>query len=79
VAAILRGYIAGHPDAADTLEGIARWWFPAAVVPEAMRSAVERLVEEGVLRRHRGADGTVIYAAPGTPAGQHGRSNASTH
>jgi hypothetical protein len=76
VAAILRGYVASHPDAADTLDGIARWWFPAAVVPEVMRSAVERLVAEGTLRRRESADGTVVYAAAGT---WNGRPHASTH
>ncbi|HEX2828609.1 MAG TPA: hypothetical protein VHP37_19805 [Burkholderiales bacterium] len=63
--AILR-YLALHPDAADSEEGIAEWWMPemgigtnAPAVAEALRSLHRnRLVERETL-----PDGRVIYRA----------------
>lgn len=53
-----------HPQAADTLEGIANWWLPQQryVTAEARIEAVLRqLVMEGALQMRRLPDGTPIY------------------
>ena len=63
--AILR-YLALHPDAADSEDGIADWWMPemgvgtsARAVAEALRS----LHREGLVERETLPDGRVIYRA----------------
>jgi hypothetical protein len=51
-----------HPDAADTVAGIASWWFEG---DEPGVDAVERallgLVDTGVMERRLTLDGTPIY------------------
>ena len=63
VDAILR-YLASHPDAADTSEGIARWWMPAdhAADPDAVLSALARLEAQGLVHRRTNADRHVLYS-----------------
>lgn len=57
-------YLACHPQAADTLPGVARWWVgdDGRYSLEQVRSALDRLVDGGELRRERLADGTDWYA-----------------
>ena len=65
VARALRRYLAAHPDAADTVVGIQRWWL-APAVDEPMplvELALDRLIEEGVMRRVHMQDGRAIYSA----------------
>ena len=53
-----------HPQAADTLEGIADWWLPQQryVTAKARIEAVLRqLVIQGALRMRHLPDGTAIY------------------
>ena len=50
-------YLAEHPNAMDTLEGIAGWWLERhriRVSVEALSRVLERLVESGVLEMKRG-------------------------
>jgi hypothetical protein len=58
-------YLDRHPDAADTLDGIVRWWLPRQHV-DTGRERIERvlggLVERGELRCDRLPDGAVLYA-----------------
>ena len=60
----LLAYLARHPQAADTLPGVARWWVgdDGRYSLEQVRSALDRLVDGGDLRRERLADGTDWYA-----------------
>jgi hypothetical protein len=61
-AAIL-AYVAAHPQAADTADGIARWWLGTAAAPAvAVTCVLDRLVQEGRLVRTQGADGAVRYS-----------------
>jgi hypothetical protein len=67
----LEQYISLHATAADTPEGIARWWLDRAEQPALTRveAALELLVERGVLARRPLPDGKHIYARaprPGT-------------
>lgn len=58
----LRRYCAGHPNAADTVEGVQRWWLAdAACSREAVELALCELVERGVLAERSLPDGSVIY------------------
>jgi len=56
-------YLAGHPHAADSAEGVARWWLrgAAATLPE-VESALRQLVARQALRQERLADGTALYS-----------------
>lgn len=64
-AEVLR-YLAQHPGAADTAEGILRWWLPQSMAvygrPE-VEAALEQLVQDGALERRPLPDGRVLYAA----------------
>lgn len=57
-------YVSCHPAAADTLEGIARWWLVRSVPPELdlVEAALEQLVRRGVLTRRMLPDGNCVYA-----------------
>lgn len=63
VDAILR-YLDSHPRAADTSEGIARWWVPPdrPVDPDTVLSALTRLESQGLVHRRINADRHVVYS-----------------
>lgn len=65
----LLAYLAQHPQAADSLAGVARWWVgdDAAYSVAEIRGALDRLVDSGALRRERLADGTEWYASAAPP------------
>jgi hypothetical protein len=57
-------YLARHPDAQDTIDGILHWWVLDACLQKwATRIAetVAQLVDQGFLEQHRSADGNVLY------------------
>jgi|SRR6266496_52040 len=59
-------YLSMHPNAADTVEGIRRWWLTRVRVAEAtadMQLALDVLVVRGVVVQRRLPDGRFIYAA----------------
>jgi hypothetical protein len=60
--AAVRQYCSKHPNCADTIEGVRRWWLGDLTIPIAdLERALERLVELGALERRLLADGTTIY------------------
>lgn len=70
VSAALCAYVARHPAAADTVEGIQRWWLAdmlGEVSPALVEEALERLEAQGrVVRRQHPGLSTVTWAgAPG--------------
>jgi len=61
----IRRYFATHPEAADSVEGIQRWWLLPLLGEEPLsliERALEQLVDEGVTQRLILEDGRVIYA-----------------
>ena len=55
-------YLAEHPQAADTIDGIGSWWLPkASLDTQAVRTAVDALVLQGRLQKKVLPDGTVVY------------------
>lgn len=68
IARDLEHYVALHPAAADTAEGIARWWLPHGPEPALshVEAALESLVQRGVLVRRPLPGGTSIYSRAAT-------------
>jgi len=63
MADILR-YFVEHPDAKDTIEGIARWWLPAprqSPGRDAVQRAIDELVTRGWIVRRETSPSHVIY------------------
>jgi LmbE family N-acetylglucosaminyl deacetylase len=63
----IEAYLARHPLAADTEQGIAQWWLgPMGVnVPLAdVQQALEALLRKGRVERVVLPDGSAIYRAP---------------
>ncbi|MFC5767807.1 hypothetical protein [Thauera sinica] len=72
----IQGYFASHPDAADSAEGIARWWLVGEGVvasEDEVKAALCVLVERGLVLPRRMPDGRLIYAWAGgrDPGGTH--------
>jgi len=57
-------YLAKHPDAQDTIDGILHWWVLDAYIQKwapKIAETVAQLVEGGFLEQKRSADGNVFY------------------
>lgn len=58
----IRRYCAAHPKAADTVEGVRRWWLAdLACSLEEVEQALATLVDKGELVERNLADGRVLY------------------
>jgi hypothetical protein len=57
----VREYLANHPNAADTVDGIAAWWLPGVPVSVA-QTALDRLVREGFMKRNPVTGGRPQYS-----------------
>ena len=58
-------YLAAHPNAADSLEGVVKWWLTRMRYEESweqVRRALEMLVGQGSVTTHPGRDGKIIYS-----------------
>jgi Fe2+ or Zn2+ uptake regulation protein len=67
-------YIKEHPEAADSLEGIASWWLsapPHAPSLEAVQAALDLLVDQGRMARLQLADGRTLYKSADKISGSH--------
>ncbi len=59
-------YLARHPEAQDTIDGILHWWVLDACIRKwapKIAETVAQLVERGFLEQKRSADGNVFYRA----------------
>ena len=57
-------YLASHPDAQDTIDGILHWWLLGACIRKwapKIAETVAQLVERGFLERRLSADGNIFY------------------
>jgi hypothetical protein len=57
-------YLARHPDAQDTIEGILHWWVLDSCIRKyapRITKTVTQLVKQGFLQQKRSADGNVFY------------------
>ncbi len=60
-------YLRAHPHAADTAEGIARWWLSDAAPghsPEKVERALRILSERGEVKACTLPSGAVVYSRP---------------
>jgi hypothetical protein len=59
-------YLAAHPQASDSLEGIVSFWLSAHYpgAREAVQASLDQLVAKGLVERTRLADGTMVYGRP---------------
>jgi len=59
---LLEHYLASHPNAADSVEGVRRWWLADPAIPfAAVETALEAQVERGLLDVRILPDGTAVY------------------
>ena len=68
VADEIRAYLDSNPNAADSLEGIAKWWCGRKRYEESretVRAALSSLIEEGTVRSRQVAQGETIYYRAG--------------
>jgi hypothetical protein len=64
VAEFILGYLRDHPHAADTVEGIHRWWLPdrlAQLGPDRLQRCLDELVAQARVSRCVLVNGTSIY------------------
>jgi hypothetical protein len=57
-------YLARHPEAQDTIDGILHWWVLDAYVKTwapKIAKTVAQLVEQGFLEEKRSPDGNIFY------------------
>lgn len=62
VAEAILCYLDEHPDAADTAEGITKWWLPAKwdIDDETVRMALAHLMNEGLVHQRENIDRHVL-------------------
>lgn len=75
IAKAIEAYLRVRPHAADTLEGIARWWLSGELqnAPvEELQRAVEKLCQQGLLHATQ-RSGQILYCAAGK-VGENGTS-----
>jgi hypothetical protein len=63
LAAEVLAYLAQHPRAADTADGIRRFWLAdcGAHALEEVEYVLDRLVRKGIMARRRLPDGGMLY------------------
>lgn len=60
----IKGYLVNHPEASDSLEGIAKWWLVMQryeVAMDKVQEALEHLVDEGEISKSSTTVGKIIY------------------
>ena len=65
IAREIRSYLANHPNAADSLEGIIKWWLARQRCEYALdmvQRAVDYLVAAGTVTRGSTVTGKILYS-----------------
>lgn len=71
-------YLQAHPNAADSAEGILRWWLTRQRLDESVQKvelALALLLHQGAIEKKMLIDGRVLYVGTGAKA----RSTHDTH
>lgn len=58
-------YLAEHPDARDTLEGIVQWWLLEQEIKKwtaEVKTALADLIDEGLVIEEQGVDARIHYS-----------------
>lgn len=66
IARTILDYLRTHPQASDTLEGVAKWWLMRQRVSEStevVQRVLQRLRDRGLIRERRLAGGRTLYEA----------------
>ncbi len=64
LAAAIERYLQDHPQAADSVAGIAQWWLPNLTYSvDEVQIALDHLVRKEVLISTQSANGNVLYCA----------------
>lgn len=69
----IEAHLLAHPQAADSAEGVARWWLAGqgvAVTPAQLEVALALLVQHKRLRRVQLADGNTLYCGSANRDGE---------
>jgi Fe2+ or Zn2+ uptake regulation protein len=64
IAEAILDYLRKHPEAQDTLAGIAEWWLPEHEVKGStatVKEALAELVTAGLISEHEGKDAQISY------------------
>lgn len=64
ISGLIIDYLGKHPDAQDTLQGIADWWLSFEMIDlstEAVADALQDLVQQGTITMRVSKDGTTLY------------------
>lgn len=70
LAQAIHRYLDAHPNAADSLDGIVRWWLARQRYDDtagAVQAALRELEEHGLVWARRLADGKVVYHREAPP------------
>lgn len=63
-------YLEQRPQAADTLDGIVRWWLPQqrySIAQARIEATLQRLVSQGLLQQRRLPTGDALYVRSEPP------------
>ncbi|NIR30220.1 MAG: hypothetical protein GWN84_13100 [Gammaproteobacteria bacterium] len=64
IAREIRNYLATHPDAVDSLEGVVKWWLTRQRYEEStakVMRALDYLVQQRLISKRVLADGRMVY------------------
>lgn len=64
IAKRIMNYLRKHPDAGDTLEGIAKWWLQSECIEQSVEkvsAALQQLVKKGMIKKQKAKYGNVFF------------------
>lgn len=70
----IAAYLREHPEAADSVDGIAQWWLQRQryrIAVDRVKEALHRLEEQGQVERTPNATGVAVYRARRTAGTSH--------